>query len=74
MKHFTSSTYYPQRNKQAESMNKKLIEILKRIINDKPCQWHTLLTYTLWENRTTTNMSGHTPFSDIIWPRRHHAC
>jgi hypothetical protein len=36
VKHFTSSTYYPQGNGQVESTNKNLVKILKRIINDKP--------------------------------------
>jgi hypothetical protein len=36
---------------------------LKRIIDDKPRQWHTLLIYALWADRTTTKSStGHTPF------------
>jgi hypothetical protein len=36
---------------------------LKKIIDDKPHQWHTLLTYALWEDHTTTKTStGHTPF------------
>jgi hypothetical protein len=64
VKHFTSSTYYPQGNGQAESTNKNLVKILKRIIDDKPHQWHTLLTYALWDDHTTTkNNTGHTPFS-----------
>jgi transposase InsO family protein len=62
-KHFTSSTYYPQGNRQAESTNKNLVRIIKRLIEDKPHQWHTLLTYTLWEDQTTTKVStGCTPF------------
>jgi transposase InsO family protein len=45
-KHFTSSTYYPQVNKQAKSTNKNLVRIIKRLIEDKPRQWHTLLLRT----------------------------
>jgi hypothetical protein len=63
VKHFTSSTYYPQGNGQVESTNKNLVRIFKRLIDDKPHQWHSLLTYTLWEDRTTTKVSiGCTPF------------
>jgi hypothetical protein len=63
VKHFTSSTYFPQGNGQAESTNKNLVRIIKRLIEDKPRQCHTLLTYTLWEDRTTTNVSTScTPF------------
>jgi len=40
-----------------------VIKILKRIIDDKPRQWHTILIYTIWSYRTTTKSStGHTPF------------
>jgi hypothetical protein len=63
VKHFTSSTYYPKGNGQAESTNKNLVRIIKRLLEDKPCQWHTLLTYALWAYHTTTNVStGCTPF------------
>jgi hypothetical protein len=63
VKNFTSSTYYPQGNGQAESANKNLVRIVKRIIEDKPRQWHTLLTYALLEDRTTTKVStGCNPF------------
>jgi transposase InsO family protein len=63
VKHFTSSSYYPQGNGQAESTNKNLVRIVKRLIEDKPRQWHTLLTYALWEDQTTTKVrTGCTPF------------
>jgi hypothetical protein len=40
-----------------------MIKILKKIINDKPRQWHTLLTFSLWEDHTTTKTNtGLTPF------------
>jgi hypothetical protein len=62
-KHFTSLTYYPQGNGQAKSTNKNLVRIIKRLIEYKPRQWHTLLTYALWEDHTTTKVSiGCTPF------------
>jgi transposase InsO family protein len=63
VKHFTSSAYYPRGNGQAESTNKNLVRIFKRLIEDKPRPWNTLLTYTLWEDHTTTKVStGCTPF------------
>jgi hypothetical protein len=37
VKHFTSSTYYPQRNGQVKSTNKNLVKICKKVINDRPC-------------------------------------
>jgi hypothetical protein len=63
VKHFTSSAYYPQGNGQVDSTTKNLVRIIKRLIEDKPRQWHNLLTYTLWEDRTTTKVrTGCTPF------------
>jgi hypothetical protein len=56
VKHFTSSTYYPQGNGQAKSTNKNLVRIIKRLIEDNPHQWNTLLTYALWEDRLTTKL------------------
>jgi transposase InsO family protein len=38
VKHFTSSSYYPQGNGQAESTNKNLVRIVKSLIEDKSCQ------------------------------------
>jgi hypothetical protein len=36
---------------------------LKKIISEKPCQFHTTLTYAQWTYRKTTkNSIGHTPF------------
>jgi hypothetical protein len=63
VKNFTSLAYYPQGNGQAKSTNKNLVRIIKRLIEDKPQQCHTLLTYALWVDRTTTKVStGCTPF------------
>ena len=62
--HFTSSSYYLQENRQVESTNKNMVIFLKNIINDRSRQWHTILTYTLWAEQTTTKTSiGHTPFN-----------
>jgi transposase InsO family protein len=63
VKHFTASSYYPQGNGQAEYTNKNMVRIIKRLTEDKPRQWHTLLTYAMWEDRTNTKVStGYTPF------------
>jgi hypothetical protein len=66
VKHFTSSAYYPQGNGQAESTNKNMVIIIKRLIEHKPRQWHALLTYALWEDHTTTKVSTCcTPFQFV---------
>jgi hypothetical protein len=63
VKHFTSSTYYPEENRQAKSTNKNMVRIIKRSIEYKPRQWNTLLTYALWADCTTTKVSTcFTPF------------
>jgi hypothetical protein len=36
VKHFTSYDYYPRGNGQADSTNKNLVRIIKKIIEDKP--------------------------------------
>jgi len=47
---------------------------LKKIIDNRPRQWHIILTYELWEDYTTTKSStGHTPFQllydqEVIMP------
>jgi hypothetical protein len=34
-----------------------MVRIIKRLIEDNPHQWHTLLTYALWEDHTTIKVS-----------------
>jgi transposase InsO family protein len=73
LKHFTSSAYYPQGNGQAESTNKTMVIIIKRLIEYKPFQWHTLLTYALCAYLTTTKVStSYTPFH-LVYGQEHYA-
>jgi hypothetical protein len=66
VKNFTSYAYYPQGNGKEESTNKNLVMIVKKIIEYKSRQWHTLLTYALWADHTTTKSSTcFTPFQLI---------
>jgi hypothetical protein len=40
-----------------------MVRIIKRLVEDKPRQWHTLLTYSLWADHTTMKVSTScTPF------------
>ena len=61
--HKKSSTYHPQANGQAESSNKVLIKILKKIVSENKTDWDQKLDLALWSFRiaykVTTNM---TPF------------
>lgn len=59
----TSSNYYPQGNGLAESTNKNLVRIIKRILEDNQRTWHNKLKYTLWADRITPKMSiGNSPY------------
>jgi hypothetical protein len=69
-----SSAYYPQGNGLAESLNKSLINIIKKVLNENKRSWHVHLKYALWENRIGTKKSiGISPFQmvygiDVVLP------
>jgi hypothetical protein len=43
-----SSSYYAQANGQAESINKTLIKLIKKKIEEHPKRWHEVLSEELW--------------------------
>jgi transposase InsO family protein len=45
-----STTYYPQGNGLAESSNKSLITIIKKVLDESKKSWHVHLKYALWDN------------------------
>ena len=49
-----STAYYPQGNGLAESSNKSLVRIIKKLLEDNKRSWHTKLKYALWANRIST--------------------
>jgi transposase InsO family protein len=58
-----STPYYPQRNGLAESSNKSLIKIIKRLLDDNKKAWDSKLKFSLWADRVTTKRSlGISPF------------
>ena len=58
-----SSDYFPQGNGQAESSNKNLINILKKLVSDNQKNWHKKLHDALWADRTTPKRAiGISPF------------
>jgi hypothetical protein len=58
-----STPYYPQGNGLAESSNKSLIKIIKRLLEDNKKAWHSRLKFSLWADRVTTKRSiGVSPF------------
>ncbi|XP_059650636.1 uncharacterized protein LOC132296450 [Cornus florida] len=62
--HMSASTpYYAQANGQAESSNKILIEIIEKMIKDKPRRWHETLSEALWAYRNSKRTgTGVTPY------------
>ncbi|CAN6695758.1 unnamed protein product [Malus baccata var. baccata] len=74
IKMIQSSPYYPQSNGQAESSNKILVNIIKRMVMDSPEKWHEKLGNTLWAYRTSKRAgTGTTPYAltfrqDVVIP------
>eukprot|EP00253_Pinus_taeda_P017139 PITA_17139 len=52
-----SSNYYPQGNGLAESSNKNLITIIKKIVGDNKKSWDSKIKYALWADRITKKKS-----------------
>eukprot|EP00253_Pinus_taeda_P024330 PITA_24330 len=58
-----STSYYPQGNGLAESSNKSLIRIIKKLLEDNKKNWDSKLKYVLWADRVTIKKStGNSPF------------
>jgi hypothetical protein len=61
-----STAYYPQGNGLAESSNKSLITIIKKVLSNNKRSWHVHLRYALWANRIGTKKSiGISPFQMV---------
>ncbi|XP_057853361.1 uncharacterized protein LOC131063526 [Cryptomeria japonica] len=48
-----SSDYFPQGNGLAESSNKNLVAIMKKLVDDNAQNWHKMLYEALWADRIT---------------------
>ena len=63
IKLIVSSPYYAQANGQAEVINKVLIDMIKRTIDDQPRKWHEVLSEVLQAYRNSKNKATSlTPF------------
>jgi transposase InsO family protein len=63
----TSSPYHPQGNGQAESSNKSLLKILKRILDENKKAWDSKLPLAIWADRVTIKKEiGCAPF-DLVY-------
>jgi len=69
-----STTYYPQGNGLAESSNKSLVNIIKKLLETNKKRWHKKLVNALWEDRVSQKRSmGMPPFKigygvDTVFP------
>eukprot|EP00253_Pinus_taeda_P006384 PITA_06384 len=69
-----SSAYHPQGNGLAESSNKSLVNIIKKLLEINKKSWHKRLVNALWANRVSQKKSiGMSPFElvyevDIVFP------
>ena len=69
-----STTYYAQGNGLAESSNKSLVNIIKKMLETNKRNWHRKLINALWANRVSCKKSiGMSPFelvygTDSVFP------
>eukprot|EP00253_Pinus_taeda_P007815 PITA_07815 len=52
-----STAYYPQGNGLAESSNKSLVNIIKKVLEENKKNWHKKLINALWADRLITKRS-----------------
>eukprot|EP00253_Pinus_taeda_P011475 PITA_11475 len=58
-----STAYYPQGNGLAESSNKSLVNMIKKVLEENKKNWHKKLVNALWADRLTTKRSiGVSPY------------
>jgi hypothetical protein len=57
-----SSNYYPQGNGLAESSNKNLMNIVKKIVGENKKAWDSKIKYAYGKTITTNTSTGNTPF------------
>eukprot|EP00253_Pinus_taeda_P023544 PITA_23544 len=69
-----STSYYPQGNGLEESSNKRLVRIIKKLLEDNKKSWDSKLKFALWADRVTNKKSiGNSPFklvygTDVVFP------
>ena len=58
-----STSYYPQGNGLAESSNKILVRIIKKLLETNKKSWDSKLKFSLWADRVIDKISiGNSPF------------
>ena len=62
-----STAYHPQGNGLAESSNKSLVNIIKKLLEINKKSWHKKLVHALWADRVNQKKSiGMSPF-DLVY-------
>jgi hypothetical protein len=59
-----STSYYPQGNGLAESSNKSLVRIIKKLLEQNQRSWDSKLKFSLWADRVTNKKSIGTSLSN----------
>jgi hypothetical protein len=62
-----STSYYPQGNGLAESSNKILFRIIKKLLQEKKKAWHKKLIHALWADRISPKRSIATSPFQIVY-------
>lgn len=58
-----ASNYNPQGNRQAESINKNLLKIIRRTLELNKRKWGEQLKFAVWDDRITAKIAtGKSPF------------
>lgn len=58
-----SSNYYPQGNGVVESTNKNILDVIKKLLEKNPGDWHNQLRYALWADLTRVKVIlGNSPY------------
>jgi hypothetical protein len=68
-----STSNYPQGNGLAESSNKSLVRIIRKLLEENQRRWDSKLKFSLWDDRVTIKKSIGTSFklvygTDAIFP------
>ena len=62
-----SSNYYPQGNGLAESSNKNLMTILKKIVGNNKKSWDSKIKYALWADRITKKSATRKTLFELVY-------
>lgn len=62
-----STTYYPQGNGLAESLNKSMVRILKKTIAETQRNWDSQLNFALWANQVMPKISTRKSLFELVY-------